>query len=196
MRLSLRNRVTRAALMGVGVTAAMVLGINVAFAATSGSQSVTFSVLTAVSITTGANQTIATPIDPSSGTPTGTATGSLTLNSNDLLGFQLTAQAGANTITEAGASCVGTHSFANDTDHVLTVAASAVTGGVGTGGTPASAVTVNSTTAQNLFTVVPLKTGSSLADTTTYTVTPGFAVPANSALCTYTIPVTYTIVAQ
>lgn len=195
MRPILRNRVTRAALMGVGVVAALVLGINVVFAATSGSQSVTFSDLTAVSITTGANQTIATPIDPSSGTPTGTATGSLTLNSNDLLGFQLTAQTGSNTITEAGTGCVG-HSFANDTDHALTVAASTVTGGVGTVGTPASAVTVNSTTAQNLFTVAPLKIGNSMGDTITYTVTPGFAVPANSASCTYTIPVTYTIVAQ
>lgn len=178
---------------GAGVGAAALLAVNAAFGATSASQSVTFTAGTGVAITAGPNQTISGSIAPGT---SGTATGALTVSSNDLLGFQLSAQAASATISETGTGCVGTHSFNNDTLGVLTVNAATATGGTGTGGTSSGAQTVNSTAAKNLYTVVPTMTGSNVGVNVTYTVSPGYSVPSNSTLCSYTIPVTYTVTGQ
>src|SRR5713226_4477112 len=87
------RRAARWAILAIGAAAAVAVGVDAAFAATSASQSVTFSVASAVSITSGGNVTIATPIDPSSGTPSGSATGTLNMQSDDHNGIQVTAQA-------------------------------------------------------------------------------------------------------
>src|SRR5690349_452579 len=82
--------------------AATLVGAQVSLAATSATQSVTFTVAKAVAITSTGDKTISTAIDPSSGTPTGTTTSGLTVSSNDASGFQVTAKTSAATVTEAG----------------------------------------------------------------------------------------------
>src|SRR5919201_5483218 len=74
------------------VLAATLLGAQVSLAATSATQNVTFTVAKAVAIASTGDRPIATAIDPSSGTPTGTTTSGLTVSSNDAAGFQITAK--------------------------------------------------------------------------------------------------------
>ena len=168
------------------------IGASAASAATTATQNVTFTVAKAVALTSGGNVTT-TPssIDPSSGTPTGSATGSLTVSSNDASGFQLATKTSASTVTESGCASP----TANANVNVMTVATGAASGGTGGAGTAASAVTL-STTNQNLYSSVPTMIGSSIAVATNYVITPGYATPANSSGCSYVIPVTYTITAQ
>jgi hypothetical protein len=188
-----REEMLRAMAVTLGAAAVTLLVANAAFAATSASQSVTFTAGTGVAITAGPNQTISGAIAPGS---SGNATGALTVSSNDLLGFQLSAQAAQATITESGTGCTGTRNFNNDTLGVLTVNAAAATGGTGVGGTSSGAQTVNSTSAKNLYTVVPTMTGNNIGINVAYTVTPGYSVPPNTAGCSYAIPVTYTVTGQ
>src|SRR2546428_11848427 len=81
---------------------AMLVGAQASLASPTATQNVTFTVSKAVAIGSTGNQTIASAIDPSSGTPTGSATGGLTVSSNDARRFQITAKTNASTVTEAG----------------------------------------------------------------------------------------------
>jgi hypothetical protein len=172
------------------VLAAGLFGAQVSLAATSATQNVTFTVAKAVGIVSNGNQTIATAIDPSSGTPSGSATGSLAVSSNDAGGFQITAKTNAATVTEAG-TCTPAQSANVD---IMTISAGTPTGqsGGSSAGTAASAFAL-STTATNLYLTAPTYYGSSMSVTTNYTVTPGYTTSANTSGCTYTIPVVMTI---
>ena len=167
-------------------------GTNIAFAATTATQNVTFSVAKVVAITASSVSGLGTAIDPSSGSPTGTGTGTLTVSSNDKTGFQVTAGTPAATVNEAGTGCT-TPNTANV--NIATVAGAAATGGTGSGGTAASASTL-STTVANLYSTAPTMIGSAITAGTTYVITPGYGTPANQGSCTYTIPVTMTVIAQ
>ena len=65
---------------------ALLFGAQASLASPTDTQNVTFTVSKAVAIVSTGNQTIASAIDPSSGTPTGSATGGLTVSSNDASG--------------------------------------------------------------------------------------------------------------
>jgi hypothetical protein len=170
------------------VLALTLLGTQASLAATSATQAVTFTVAKAVSISSGGDKTISTAIDPSSGTPTGTTTGTLTIQSNDAGGFQIAANTGASTVTESG-SCTPSES-ANV--NIMSISASTPTGGTGSAGTAAAAFAL-STTATNLYSTAPQAVGSSMAVTTSYTVSPGWSTPANTSGCNYKITVNLAI---
>jgi hypothetical protein len=169
---------------------ASLLGTQVSLAATSATQNVTFTVAKAVAIASTGDRTIATAIDPSSGTPTGTTTSGLTVSSNDASGFQITAKTNASTVTEAGTCTPAESANVN----IMTISASSPSGQSGgtSAGTPASAFAL-STTATNLYSSAPNYIGSNMSATTSYTVTPGYSTPANTSGCTYTIPVVMSI---
>ena len=187
-------RIARAAAPLAAVVGVM-LGANAAFAATGPAPNVSFAVLTTVGIASTGQPAAIAPIDPGSATPTRSTTGGFTLSSTDLSGFQLTAVTPAATVAESGTSCTPA-AGATAAVGVLSVGISAVGGSiVGTAGTPATPITL-STTAQNLYTAVPTRIGTSLTATATYTVTPGYTTPANSTGCGYTIPVTVATVAK
>src|SRR5437660_11969814 len=172
------------------VLAATLLGAQVSLAATSATQNVTFTVAKAVAITSTGAATISTAIDPSSGTPTGTTTSGLTVSSNDTAGFQITAKTNASTVTEAGTCTPAESANVN----IMTISAGTPTGqsGGSSAGTAASAFAL-STTATNLYSTAPTYYGGSMAVTTNYIVTPGYATLANTSGCTYTIPVVVTV---
>ena len=171
------------------VVAATLLGAQVSLAATSATQNVTFTVAKAVAIASTGDKTISPAIDPSSGAPTGTTTGGLTVSSNDKSGFQITANTSAATVTESG-SCTPAES-ANV--NIMTISASTPTGGSGGSAGTAAAAFALGTTATNLYSTAPTTIGGSMSVTTSYTVTPGYTTPANTSGCTYTIPVVMTI---
>ena len=170
--------------------AASLLGAQVSLAATTATQNVTFTVAKAVGIASTGDKTISTAIDPSSGTPTGTTTGGLTVSSNDASGFQITAKTNASTVTEAG----GCTPVETANVNIMTVSAGTPSGqsGGSSAGTAASAFAL-STTATNLYSSAPTYVGGSMSVTTSYTVTPGYGTAANTSGCTYTIPVVMTI---
>ena len=178
----------------VALLAALSLfGAQVALAGTTATQNVTFSVAQAVAITASTGPSALGAIDPSSGGGTATGTGSLTLASNDTSGFQLQVNTTGTSVTEAG--CGSPTKTANT--NIVSVAASTVTGGSGSqAGSPNSSSALNSTTQVPLYSTVPNRTGAGMSVTVTYTVNPGYTTPVNTSGCTYTVPVTTTIVAQ
>jgi len=169
---------------------ALLFGVQASLASPTATQNVTFTVSKAVAIVSTGNQTIASAIDPSSGTPTGSATGGLTVSSNDASGFQITAKTNASTVTEAGTCTPAESANVN----IMTISAGTPTGqsGGSSAGTAASAFAL-STTATNLYSTAPTYYGGSMAVTTNYIVTPGYATLANTSGCTYTIPVVVTV---
>src|SRR5207245_7864850 len=160
---------------------AMLFGAQASLASPTATQNVTFTVSKAVAIVSTGNQTIASAIDPSSGTPMGSATGGLTVSANDASGFQITAKTNASTVTEAGTCTPAQSANVN----IMTASAGTPTGqSSGTSaGTAASAFAL-STTATNLYSSAPNYVGSSMAVTSSYTVTPGYTTPANTSGCT------------
>jgi hypothetical protein len=182
-------RVAAAALLA----GASLLGAQVALASSTATQNVAFSVAQAVSITASTGPSALGVIDPSSGGGTANGTGTLTLASNDSSGFQLQVNTSGASVTEAG--CGSPTQTANT--NIVNVAGSAVTGGSGSqAGSPNSAAALNGTTQVPLYSTMPNRTGSGMSVTLTYTVNPGFTTPFNTSGCTYTVPVTTTIVAQ
>ena len=178
------------------VAALSLLGAQVALAGNTATQNVTFSVAQAVAITASTGPSSLGAIDPSSGGGTANGTGTLTLASNDTSGFQLQVNTTGATVTEAG--CGSPTKAANT--NIVSVATSSVSGGTGSqAGTPNSASALNSTTQVPLYGTgsgLPNRTGSGMSVTLTYTVNPGYTTPVNTSGCTYTVPVTITIVAQ
>lgn len=170
--------------------ATTLLGAQTALAATSATQNVTFTVAKAVAIVSTGTATVSSSIDPSSGTPTGSASSGLTVSSNDASGFQITANTSASSVTEAG--CGSPVRTANV--NIVSISAATPTGqsGGSSAGTAASAFAL-STTATNLYSTAPTYYGGSMSVTTNYTVTPGYATPANTSGCSYTVPVVMTI---
>jgi hypothetical protein len=172
------------------------LGAQVALASTTATQNVTFSVAQAVAITASTGPSSLGAIDPSSGGGTASGTGTLTLASNDTSGFQLQVNTSGSSVTEAG--CGSPIKTANT--NIVSVAGTSVSGGSGSQtGTPNSSTALNGTTQVPLYGTgsgVPNRIGSGMSVTLTYTVNPGYTTPANTSGCTYTVPVTTTIVAQ
>jgi hypothetical protein len=178
------------------LVALSLLGAQVALAANTATQNVTFSVAKAVAITASTGPSSLGAVDPSSGGGTANGTGSLTLASNDTSGFQLQVNTTGSSVTEAG--CGSPSQTANTS--IVSIAASSVSGGSGSQtGTPNSSSALNSTTQVPLYGTgagLPNRIGSGMSVTLTYTVNPGFGTPVNTSGCTYTVPVTTTIVAQ
>lgn len=185
--MTIRKPLILTCLAGIGLLA----GANAAFAATSATQNVSFSVAKAVAITSGGDVTIGSITPPS----TGSGSGTVTVSSNDSSGFQLNASTSGATVTESGGSCTpnagNTFSVSN-----MTIGAGSASGGVSGSGGTAKAAFAMPTTATDLYSTDPTMMGQSISVSLSYVASPGYSTPANSTNCSYTVPVTLAVVAK
>jgi hypothetical protein len=180
----------------LAVVMAVVAGSAV-YAATSTSGTAKFSVPVSVSIAQGPGGTCPAGAcdfgSPALGIASAGQTEDVSLNSNDSVGFSLTGSSVQASWVESGAGCTPNAAH-NVSAGVVLQTAAAVTGGTGTGGTPAALISIG-TAAQPLYSTNPTMTGSGMDALITLKINAPPTTPANGASCAYVIGYTISIVA-
>jgi len=186
----------RFALVGLVVAALGILGASAASAATSTTYSVQYNVAVVVGIGQAIGGCGAAPCNFGTVVPGSVSTSNtdaLVINSNDSNGFQVNATTSAATFTETGGTGCTPNSGNTVPSTSVQLSPAAVSGGTGgTNGTPAATFGL-STTATNFWSAPPTTTGNSIIENLGLAILAPATTHPNSASCSYTVPMTFTI---
>lgn len=170
--------------IGLLAVVGALLSISAAQAALSVTENATWTVATVVGISVGAggcgNPCAFGPVI--AGVPTGLQTTNIAIQSNDANGFQLATSANSATYTESG--CASPNATRTVPASSVGLTPTAITGGTGGAGTPASAFNL-STTSANLFTAAPTATGAAMVEGLGVIVTAPSTTLPNTGTCSY-----------